>query len=91
MEFVKVWNAKMHNSKSIILIYQTSLHHQILMSALQQTFVVQTNNVPILQAHTHVPVTLVTGREEMELVKVYARTLKCDKLVNFVYQIICRC
>ena len=67
----------------------------MLMSALQQTFVVQTNDVPILEAHTHVPVTLVTGREEMEIVKVYiyiyARTLKLDKLVNCVYEILCRC
>ena len=40
------------------------------------------NNAPILQAHTHVPVTLVTGREEMEIVKVCTRTLKLDKLYN---------
>ena len=40
------------------------------MSALQQTFVVKTNIAPTLEGHTHAGVTVVTGRQEMENVKV---------------------
>ena len=40
------------------------------MSALLQTFVAQTNGVPTLPVHTYAPVILVTGREEMDNVKV---------------------
>ena len=42
----------------------------MLMSALQQTFVVKTNIASTLEDRTHVGVTEVTGRQEMENVKV---------------------
>ena len=40
------------------------------MSAIQQTFVVTTSTAPTLKDHTHVHVTVVLIREEMEIVKV---------------------
>ena len=64
-----------HRNVIVLLhIYQTPFYYQILMSAPLQTFVAQTNSVPILQVHIYVPVILVTGRVEMDIVKVSRNT-----------------